>query len=149
KTTSISGFLLLYALAKLKPLRRRSLRFATEHAVLANWLNLVAATARPDYPLAVHIARMRSLVKGYGENHARGQAQFGQRVVGGPRVVGGGNSGGTVEVVIKAAGAGEDGQALGEAIAEVGAANSAGGRFPVGERVRPGGAAELWGLRAV
>ena len=69
KTTSMGGFLLLYTLAKLKPLRRRSLRFATEQAVLANWLNLVAATARADYPLALQIARMRSLVKGYGETH--------------------------------------------------------------------------------
>ena len=52
KTTSISGFLLLYALSKLKPLRRRSLRFAAEQAALADWLDLVAETARTDYALA-------------------------------------------------------------------------------------------------
>src|SRR5436305_3383128 len=65
KTTSIAGFLLLYVLAKLKRLRRRSLRFSAEQAVLAHWLNVVAATARKDYSLAVQVARMRNLVKGY------------------------------------------------------------------------------------
>jgi indolepyruvate ferredoxin oxidoreductase beta subunit len=62
KTTSISGFLLLYLLAKLRPLRRRSLRFAEEQAALAAWLDLVAQTARSDYALAVQVARLRGLV---------------------------------------------------------------------------------------
>jgi indolepyruvate ferredoxin oxidoreductase beta subunit len=140
KTTSIGGFLLLYALAKLKPLRRRSLRFATEQAVLANWLNLVAATARADYPLAVQIARMRSLVKGYGETHERGQAKFDKLVVVVPRLLGRSNSGATLEALIKAALADEDGQALDKAIADLGTANSAAPLSPVGERVRPRGA---------
>ena len=139
KTTSIGGFLLLYALAKLKPLRRRSLRFATEQAVLANWLNLVAATARADYPLAVQIARMRSLVKGYGETHERGQAKFDKLVVVVPRLLGRSNSGATLEALIKAALADEDGQALDKAIADLGAASSAAPLSPVGERVRPRG----------
>jgi indolepyruvate ferredoxin oxidoreductase beta subunit len=120
KTTSIGGFLLLYALAKLKPLRRSSLRFASEQAALANWLNLVAATARADYPLAVQIARMRSLVKGYGETHERGQAKFGKLVVVVPRLLGRSNSGATLEGLIKAALADEGGQALDKAIAELG-----------------------------
>ena len=140
KTTSIGGFLLLYALAKLKPLRRSSLRFASEQAGLANWLNLVAATARADYPLAVQIARMRSLVKGYGETHERGQAKFGKLVVVVPRLLGRSNSGATLEGLIKAALADEGGQALDRAIADLGAANSAPPLSPLGERVRPKGA---------
>jgi indolepyruvate ferredoxin oxidoreductase, beta subunit len=140
KTTSIGGFLLLYALAKLKPLRRSSLRFASEQAGLANWLNLVAATARADYPLAVQIARMRSLVKGYGETHERGQAKFGKLVVVVPRLLGRSNSGTTLEGLIKAALADEGGQALDKAIADLGGANSAPPLSPLGERVRPRGA---------
>jgi len=132
KTTSIGGFLLLYALAKLRPLRRRSLRFATEQAALANWLNLVAATARADYPLAVQIARMRSLVKGYGETHERGQAKFDKLVAVVPRLLGRSNSGATLEALIKAALADEDGQALDKAIAELGAANSVSSLSPSG-----------------
>jgi indolepyruvate ferredoxin oxidoreductase beta subunit len=139
KTTSIGGFLLLYALAKLKPLRRRSLRFATEQAALANWLNLVAATARADYPLALQIARMRSLVKGYGETHERGQAKFDKLVVVVPRLLGRSNSGATLEALIKAALADEDGQALDKAIADLGPANSTSPLSSLGERVRPRG----------
>ena len=78
KTTSVSGFLLLYLLSKLRPLRRRSLRFAAGEAALASWLDLVAETARTDYALALQVARMRSLVKGYGDTHERGRAKFGQ-----------------------------------------------------------------------
>src|SRR5262249_60035875 len=59
KTTSLSGFLLLYALSRLKPLRRRSLRFAAEQDALAAWLHLVAESARADYALALEVARMR------------------------------------------------------------------------------------------
>src|SRR6476661_2494656 len=53
KTTAVGGFLLLYVLSRLKPLRRRSLRFAAEQAARADWLDLVAETARTDYALAL------------------------------------------------------------------------------------------------
>jgi indolepyruvate ferredoxin oxidoreductase beta subunit len=74
---------------------------------------------------------MRSLVKGYGETHERGQAKFGKLVVVVPRLLGRSNSGATLEGLIKAALADEGGLALDKAIAELGfttsdrAANSA------------------------
>jgi indolepyruvate ferredoxin oxidoreductase beta subunit len=116
---------LLYALAKLKPLRRRSLRVSAEQAALAKWLDLVAATARADYPLAVQIARMRGLVKGYGDTHARGQAKFGKLAALIPRLRGRSDAAATLETLIKAALADEDGQTLDKAIAELGAAEPA------------------------
>ena len=76
RTTSLGGFSLLYLLSKLKRLRRRSLRFGAEQAALAAWLDLVAATARTDYALAIQVAHMRNLVKGYGDTHERGRAKF-------------------------------------------------------------------------
>jgi indolepyruvate ferredoxin oxidoreductase, beta subunit len=125
KTTSIGGFLLLYALAKLKRLRRRSLRFNAEQAALAKWLDLVAATARADYPLAVQVARMRGLVKGYGDTHARGQAKFGTLAALIPRLRGRSDAAATLDALIKAALADEGGHALDKAIAELGAAEPA------------------------
>src|SRR5215510_10166899 len=119
KTTSIGGFLLLYALAKLKPLRRRSLRFGTEQAVLANWLNLVAPTARADYPLALQIARMRGLVKGYGDTHERGQAKFRKLSALLPQLRERGDAAAQFAGLIKAALADEGGQTLDDAIAEL------------------------------
>jgi len=124
KTTSVGGFLLLYALAKLKPLRRRSLRFANEDAALASWLDLVAQTARADYPLAVQVARARGLVKGYGETHERGQAKFDKLVALLPRLLGQSNSAATLQALIKAALADEAGQALDKAIADLALTNS-------------------------
>jgi indolepyruvate ferredoxin oxidoreductase beta subunit len=119
KTTSLGGFLLLYALSRLKPIRRRSLRFATEQAALTQWLDLVAETARADYALALQVARMRSMVKGYGDTHARGQAKFDTLVALLPRLRGRGNGAVLLEGLIKAALADENGQALDKAIADL------------------------------
>jgi indolepyruvate ferredoxin oxidoreductase beta subunit len=126
KTTSVGGFLLLYALAKLKQLRRRSLRFTAEQAALAKWLDLVAATARADYPLAVQIARMRGLVKGYGDTHARGQAKFDKLAALIPCLLGRSQAAATLEALIKAGLADKDGQALDKAIAGLDAAEPVG-----------------------
>jgi indolepyruvate ferredoxin oxidoreductase, beta subunit len=120
KTTSVGGFLLLYALAKLKRLRRRSLRFAAEQAALSHWLNLVAATARADYPLAVGVARMRNLVKGYGDTRERGQAKFDRLMTLIPRLLGRSDSAAVLEALLKAALADEHGEALDKAIANKG-----------------------------
>jgi indolepyruvate ferredoxin oxidoreductase beta subunit len=119
KTTSVGGFLLLYGLAKLRPLRRRSLRYAREQAALTAWLKLVAETARSDYALAFEVARLRSLVKGYGETHERGRIKFDKIVAALPRLRAGGDAAGKVAALIKAALADEDGRALDRAIAEM------------------------------
>ncbi len=76
KTTSLSGFLLLYAVAALKPWRPRSLRFAAEQAALDSWLDVVRRTAGTDTALAAEVAEARNLVRGYGDTYARGQARF-------------------------------------------------------------------------
>ena len=125
KTTSVGGFLLLYALSQLKPLRRRSMRFAAEQAALTDWLDLVAETARSDYALALQAARMRSLVKGYGDTHERGRAKFDKLAALVPRLRGQDNSGARLEGLVKAALADEGDEALDKAIADLGVANSA------------------------
>jgi indolepyruvate ferredoxin oxidoreductase beta subunit len=58
-------------------------------------------------------------VKGYGETHERGQAKFEKLVALLPRLRGQSNSAATLEALIKAALADEDGQALDKAIAEL------------------------------
>jgi indolepyruvate ferredoxin oxidoreductase, beta subunit len=76
KTTSISGFSLLYLLSRFKRMRPHSLRFAAEQDALEAWLGLVTEVARTDYALALEVARMRGLVKGYGDTHERGRAKY-------------------------------------------------------------------------
>ena len=117
KTTSVSGFLLLYGLAKLKPFRRRSLRFADEQAALLDWLDLVAETAKSSYALALEVARMRSLVKGYGDTHERGRAKFEKLTAALPRLRNRDNAVARLADLIKAALADEQGEALNKAIA--------------------------------
>jgi indolepyruvate ferredoxin oxidoreductase beta subunit len=119
KTTSIAGFLLLYGLSRLKLLRRRSLRFATEQTALASWLALVADTARADYALALQVARMRGLVKGYGDTHARGQMKFERLAALLPQLRGRSDASALLERLIKAALADEEGQALDKALADL------------------------------
>ena len=76
KTSSLRGFLLLYMVASLKPLRPRSLRCQVEQAHLEAWLALVLRLAATHYDLAVEVAATRNLVKGYGDTHERGRKCF-------------------------------------------------------------------------
>jgi indolepyruvate ferredoxin oxidoreductase beta subunit len=120
-TTSVGGFLLLYALASLKPLRRRSLRFGIEQKALCAWLDLVAATAERDYALALQVARMRGLVKGYGDTHERGKCKFDRLAALLPRLRERNDPAAELERLIKAALADEEGRALDQAVTDLGA----------------------------
>ncbi len=75
-TTSLKGFLLLYSLASLKPLRRGSLRFARETERLEEWLDTVWAAAKRDLRLAISLARAQRLLRGYGETLERGFRKY-------------------------------------------------------------------------
>jgi indolepyruvate ferredoxin oxidoreductase beta subunit len=74
KTSGIAGFLLVRALAWLKPWRPRSFRYAEEQALIERWLGAIR-DAQNDV-LALEIAQCASLLKGYGETHRRGLANF-------------------------------------------------------------------------
>jgi indolepyruvate ferredoxin oxidoreductase beta subunit len=76
RTTSLRGFILLYSLARLRPFRRRSLRFHEEHERAANWLSVVSSLAAEDYALAVEVAECGQLIKGYADTHALGTRNF-------------------------------------------------------------------------
>jgi indolepyruvate ferredoxin oxidoreductase beta subunit len=76
ETTSLRGFLQLLAIASLRPMRRRSLRFQREQALMADWLSQIRAIAAADYALALEVAECPRLIKGYGETHERGSRNF-------------------------------------------------------------------------
>jgi indolepyruvate ferredoxin oxidoreductase beta subunit len=76
ETTSVRGFLLLYAVASLKSRRRQSLRFAAEQAHIEAWLKRLAELAGANYTLALEMAELRNLVKGYGSTHERGLTNY-------------------------------------------------------------------------
>jgi indolepyruvate ferredoxin oxidoreductase, beta subunit len=71
RTTTVSGFLRLWLLARLLPLRPVSYRAHHEHALMVRWLDGVARCAVADYGLACEVARAAQLVKGYGDVRRR------------------------------------------------------------------------------
>jgi indolepyruvate ferredoxin oxidoreductase beta subunit len=123
-THSVSGYLLLRSMAWMKPLRRASLRYAEEHALIVRWLAAVLGAAKTDRGLALEIVECARLVKGYGDTRDRGNASF-QRIF--ETLVEGASSdsapgnrvaqAGAIRAARTAALADPDGQNLGKALA--------------------------------
>ncbi len=86
ETTSIVGFLLLYLTAGLRRIRPRSLRYQVEQARIEVWLAEIRSVRDPD--LALAIAECQQLVKGYGDTHARGFANYEAVMATLPRITG-------------------------------------------------------------
>ena len=76
QTTSVHGYLLLYTLARLRFIRRRSLRFTTEQVRIDEWLTFVNDVARADYAFACELAETATVIKGYGDTHKNGWKNF-------------------------------------------------------------------------
>ena len=76
KSTSVIGFLMLRLLAALRPLRRMTARYAHEQALIERWLAAIAAAGARDAGLALEIALCGRIIKGYGDTHRRGKANF-------------------------------------------------------------------------
>jgi indolepyruvate ferredoxin oxidoreductase, beta subunit len=76
RTSSLRGYLLLYLIASLRGMRRRTLRFQTEHSRIGQWLAAIEQLAASHPALALEVARSQRLVKGYGDTHARGWSNF-------------------------------------------------------------------------
>jgi indolepyruvate ferredoxin oxidoreductase beta subunit len=76
KTSSVFGYLLVRSLAWLRPWRPRSYRYGEEQKLIERWLGLVADAAKRDATLAFEVAECARLIKGYGETHRRGKANF-------------------------------------------------------------------------
>lgn len=80
-TSTLRGYLLLYGIAALRPMRPRSLRFQVERERMDHWLAEIQRLAVSQPELALELARSQRLVKGYGDTHARGWRNF-QRLLG-------------------------------------------------------------------
>jgi indolepyruvate ferredoxin oxidoreductase beta subunit len=76
QTTAVHGYVLLYVVSRLKPIRRRSLRFGIEQKRIQSWIDTVEGLMAKDYELAREVAEVASLIKGYGETHRKGLHNF-------------------------------------------------------------------------
>jgi indolepyruvate ferredoxin oxidoreductase beta subunit len=75
-TSSLGGFLMLYAMASIKRWRRGSLRHAAENQRIEEWLAHIQDAAAINPQLATEVAQCQRLVKGYSDTHARGLRNY-------------------------------------------------------------------------
>jgi indolepyruvate ferredoxin oxidoreductase beta subunit len=122
-TTNISGFLVLNTIASLRFLRRQSFRFAVEQDRIESWLEKIAGAAPHDYKLACAIAGLQRLIKGYGDTHARGLANYEQIAAVLDRVKTGADPAATLTRLRDSALKDEEGVALRTELARLGAAS--------------------------
>ncbi len=76
RTSGVFGYLMVRSLSWLKPWRPHSYRYREEQRLIERWLAHVAEAAKRDATLALEVAECARLVKGYGETHRRGKANF-------------------------------------------------------------------------
>ena len=76
KTSGVLGFLLIRALAWLRPWRPHSYRYREEQRLIERWLAALRDAAPKSQALAFEIAECARLLKGYGDTHRRGLANF-------------------------------------------------------------------------
>lgn len=77
RSHTISGFLLMRLLARMRFMRRGSWRFAQEEAFTARWLKAVREACAIDYDFGVQVAECADLLKGYSGTYRRGVRNFG------------------------------------------------------------------------
>ena len=114
-TTKISGFLLLYLMAKYKRFRRISYRYGRQEQFINTWLDIVSSAADRDYDYGLALARCIEIVKGYGETYERGLSRYLATV----DTESGAKNSQEVRQLYRAALADEKGEAFEEAIASL------------------------------
>jgi indolepyruvate ferredoxin oxidoreductase beta subunit len=75
-STAISGYLRFLLLAKLKRWRRWTYRYQQEQEAIEAWLALIADSARISPEFALEVVECARLIKGYGDTHKRGSANY-------------------------------------------------------------------------
>jgi indolepyruvate ferredoxin oxidoreductase beta subunit len=76
RTTTLSGFLRLWLLARLRFWRRFTLRHRQEQAEIEAWLALIDEAKAADASFAAQVCDLGRLVKGYGDTRRRAVATY-------------------------------------------------------------------------
>ncbi len=71
RTTSVLGFLRVWGLGRLRFLRRSSLRYQHESALMSRWERAVLDATTLDGALAMEVVELARIVKGYGDVRRR------------------------------------------------------------------------------
>ncbi|WP_404388953.1 indolepyruvate oxidoreductase subunit beta family protein [Humibacillus xanthopallidus] len=119
-TTSASGYTTLSVLARLRPMRPRSLRFGREQQFIDVWLDLAAELAGEDPDLGTEVIRCERVLKGYGQTHEHGRESFGLLMEAAKRLRGQDGAARQLARLMEAALVDEDGVALRTGLANAG-----------------------------
>jgi indolepyruvate ferredoxin oxidoreductase, beta subunit len=119
RTTSLHGFLQLYSISGLRRWRRKSLRFLEEHGRIRAWLAKLSELAREDCALAVEVAELPRVLKGYGDTYVRGRQNFDTLMAVLPKLIERSDSATCLKTLREAALADESGQKLAATLREV------------------------------
>lgn len=76
RSTRLGGYLMLRALACLRPWRRSSLRFAQEQGARQAWWSAMQSLAPRSVTLATALAGLPQVLKGYGDTQRRGRESY-------------------------------------------------------------------------
>jgi len=76
RTSTISGFLMLYLLGKFKRWRLGTYRFSVQQQLISNWLKQINTALKDDYDYALAVAQCIEMVKGYGDTYQRGLTRY-------------------------------------------------------------------------
>lgn len=75
-TASVTGYTLLTTMARVRPLRPRSLRFGREQKAIEQWIAQALDAAARDPALACEIVECQRVLKGYGATYEHGGERF-------------------------------------------------------------------------
>lgn len=73
---TIFGYFLLRSTAKLRFMRKKTLRYKTENKRIVAWLGTLKEYSKENPELALEIAKCPKIIKGYGDTYARGINRF-------------------------------------------------------------------------
>jgi indolepyruvate ferredoxin oxidoreductase beta subunit len=111
-TTSVAGYTLLTAMARVRPLRPRTLRFGREQAAIEQWTAQALRAARTDPELAREIVECQRVLKGYGATYEHGSESFAKLMKAAAELEGSPGAAARLAELRSAALADEDGAAL-------------------------------------
>lgn len=75
-TSSVGGYTLLNIMARVRPLRPRTVRFVREQAEIDAWMDKALSVAPTDQALATEIVKLQHVLKGYGSTYEHGSESF-------------------------------------------------------------------------
>jgi indolepyruvate ferredoxin oxidoreductase, beta subunit len=76
ETTSVTGYLRLWVLWKLRRIRRSTLRYGIEKQAVESWLDLIQKACQTNHLVAIEISECAGLIKGYGDTHEHGMRSY-------------------------------------------------------------------------